>query len=231
MNDAHFVAERSKMIASLSSGRGVVNERVLEAMQEVPRHCFVPETLEQFAYAEGPLAIGSGQTISQPSGVALLTQALELNPGDHVLEVGTGSGYGAAILSKLSAQVHTVERHQRLASAAQRVLRNLRYDNVEVHWADGTQGWSLGRPYDAIVVTAAALQIPHALLDQLGFGARLVMPIGDAFSQVLTRLTRAPNGRLKRDTLGPVRFAPLVQGVVEKQSERSSQSPRPSIAA
>lgn len=202
------------MVAGAVAARGIDDLRVLEAMAQVPRHLFVPHALESFAYADGPLSIGDGQTISQAATVAVMCQALKLSKSDRVLEIGAGSGYSAAVLSLLANQVHTVERHQRLAMAATYRLSELEYSNADVHWADGREGWAKAGPYDAIVVSAGSSEIPQALIAQLAKGGRLVMPVGDRFSQTLIRLTHTSRG-LRRESLSSVRFAPLVSGVTE----------------
>ncbi len=229
MNDSHFAVERRLMVAGTLAGRGVSDLRVLEAMSAVPRHVFVPETLVEFAYADGPLSIGNGQTISQPYVVALMCQALELRPTDRILEVGTGSGYAAAVLSMLGAQVHTVERHERLAMTAQHNLRALGYGTVHVHLADGTLGLPLEGPFNAIAVAAAGARVPDALLRQLTIGGRLVMPVGDQYAQTLMRLTRTPSG-FTRERLIEVRFVPLVAGMGEVMTP-DARPQQPSFAA
>ncbi len=189
--------------------RGIDDERVLAAMAEVPRERFVPVDLVEHAHDDRALPIGGGQTISQPYIVALTVEALELGPGDRVLEIGTGSGYAAAVLSRVANRVWTVERLPELAREAARRLAELGYDNVEVVCADGTLGWPPAAPYDAIAVAAAGPRVPTALVEQLAEGGRLVMPLEDGFGQELVRLTRRGDG-LEREDLGPVRFVPLV---------------------
>ncbi len=211
MNDSQCALERRMMVAATLVGRGIADQRVLQAMSTVPRHVFVPEALEKFAYHDGPLSIGEGQTISQPYVVALMCEALRVKPSDRILEVGAGSGYAAAILSLLGAEVHAVERHQQLAMSARGTLEAGGYDNVHVHWSDGQEGWESGAPYDAILVSAAADRVPPQVLSQLALGGRLVMPVGDHFSQQLLRITRAPHG-LERESLISVRFVPLLSG-------------------
>lgn len=178
-------------------------------MAEVPRERFVPDHLVDMAHEDRALPIGSGQTISQPYIVALTAEALALAPTDRVLEIGTGSGYAAAVLSRLAGSVVTVERLPELAAAAARRLAALGYDNVEVVCADGTRGWEPGAPYDAVAVAAAGPRVPRALLDQLADGGRLVMPLEERFGQQLVRLVRR-GGSIEREDLGPVRFVPLV---------------------
>src|SRR4030095_4459227 len=169
--------ERRRMIEQFIA-RGVRDERVLAAMRTVPREAFIAAELAEFAYEDAPLPIEAGQTISQPYIVAEMTAALELEPHHRVLEIGTGSGYAAAVLSRVAAEVYTVERHEALARAAERRLQTLGYTNVHVRHADGTLGWADHAPYDAIVVAAGGPDIPGPLLEQLAVGGRLVIPIG-----------------------------------------------------
>lgn len=191
--------------------RGISDPRVLEAMAAVPREAFVGPGQARRAYADGPLPIGEGQTISQPYVVAWMAEAAELAPGDRVLEVGTGSGYAAAVLGRLAETVHTVERHAALAEDAARRLRELGCDNVNVRHGDGSEGWSEHAPYDAIVVAAASPHVPGALREQLHAGGRLVIPVGGRWSiQRLIRERRAESGEFTREELGAVRFVPLV---------------------
>lgn len=202
---------REQMVQTQVASRGVHDAAVLEAMREVPREAFLPPELGEFAYRDSPLPIECGQTISQPYIVALMTAALRLEPGDRVLEIGTGSGYAAAILSRVAKEVVTVERHDELAQVARERLRRLGYDNVAVQHADGTLGWSAAAPYDAIVVAAGGPTVPEALLDQLAVGGRLVIPVGeDRALQTLVRVTRHADGTLAREDLGDVRFVPLI---------------------
>ncbi len=209
MNDLTLDEKRQEMVDRSIARRGVTDSRVLKAMAEVPRHLFVPKELREFAYDDTPLAIGEGQTISQPYVVALMVEALRLSPTDRVLEIGAGSGYAAAVLARLAASVQTVERHESLATAARERLARLGIPNVTVHCADGTRGWAPGAPYDAIVAAAGAPVIPEPLLDQLADGGRLVIPVGDPTSQTLIRITRA-GSTYAREELGGVRFVPLV---------------------
>ena len=190
--------------------RGIDDPAVLRAMGTVPREAFVPPRLAAEAYADHPLPIGEGQTISQPYIVAAMAQAARVAPGDTVLEIGTGSGYGAAVLHELGADVVTVERHADLAHAAEAALAATGHTAVRVVVGDGTLGHEADAPFDAIVVTAAAPRPPEALLDQLADGGRLVIPLGARHgSQELTRLTRTGD-TYRRDDLGGVRFVPLV---------------------
>lgn len=190
--------------------RRVRDERVLQAMAEVDRRAFVPDYLADQAYDDAPLPIGAGQSISQPLMVALMTEALALQGTERVLEVGTGSGYQAAILARLAAHVVTVERIPALAARARARLRALGIGNVEVHVAGDQLGWPAGAPYDAIIVTAAAPQVPQALLDQLVLGGRLVIPTGPLDHQDLLVVTKQADGTIRRQSLGGCRFVPLI---------------------
>ena len=217
-------SQRETMVASQVEARGVRDAGVLAAMREVPREVFVPDELAEFAYRDSPLPIECGQTISQPYIVALMAAALQLTPGDRVLEIGTGSGYAAAVLSRIAKRVETVERHDELSQISAARLARLGYDNVAVHHADGTLGWPDGAPYDAIVVAAGGPTVPEALLDQLAVGGRLVIPVGeDRDLQTLVRVTRHADGRLEREDLGDVRFVPLI-GVQGWRSEEDAEA-------
>ena len=191
--------------------RGISDPRVIEAMASVPRERFVAPELRSEAYADGPLPIGEGQTISQPYVVAFMAEAAELGRGDSVLEIGTGSGYAAAVLSRVAATVHTVERHAALAGTARERLRELGYANVRVRHGDGTLGWREHAPYDAIVVSAGGRRVPAPLREQLAEEGRLVMPVGWGWrGQSLVRERRTRSGTFKREKLGRVRFVPLI---------------------
>lgn len=181
-----YETELNEMISRQLAGRGIADRRVLEAFRFVPRHEFVPARLSGEAYADYPLPIGEGQTISQPYMVALMTQLLRLKGNERVLEVGTGSGYQTAILAVLSSEVYSIERLEPLAQKAKNTLDRLGYKNIKIKAGDGTLGWEEHAPYDGIIVTAAAPDIPHSLVKQLKDSARMVIPIGGAFSQVLT---------------------------------------------
>ncbi len=182
--DEHTLA-RKRMVEEQIIARGIHEPRVLAAMGSVPRHFFVPPDDLAWAYADGPLPIGHGQTISQPYIVALMTELLEVEPSDRVLEVGTGSGYQAAVLGELAAEVHTVEVIPELALQAQKNLAGLGYTHVHVHTGDGSAGWPEAAPYNGILVAAAAPQVPQALLDQLAEGGQLVIPVGSRSVQQL----------------------------------------------
>ncbi len=189
--------------------RGIRDQRVLQAMREVPRHLFVPPHLRDAAYQDTPLPIGEGQTISQPYIVALMTEALELNGEEKVLEIGTGSGYQAAILSLLAKEVYTIERIASLARRAEETLSRLGYENVWVKVGNGTLGWPEHAPYDAIMVTAAAPEVPAPLKEQLADGGRLIAPVGSHWSQMLVRVKRSGDRFISRN-LTSVVFVPLV---------------------
>jgi len=199
------------MVRRQIARRGVADPRVLDAMAVVPRECFVAPAFARWAYADAPLPIARGQTVSQPYVVAWMAEALELSAGDRVLEVGTGCGYTAAVLACLAGEVFTVERHASLAADARERLSELSYRNVSVRHGDGTEGWSEHAPYDAIVVSAGGPRVPQALRDQLKVGGRLVIPVGGRHVwQRLLRERRGVNGDMRQEVLGKVRFVPLV---------------------
>lgn len=211
--DRSWDARRRLMVASDIAGRGIVDERVLRAMAVVPRERFAIDEEIQNSLQDRPLSIGHGQTMSQPYVTALMSEAAQIVETDRVLEVGTGSGYGAAVLATLAAEVWTVERIGGLAISAVGRLHDLGYDNVTCVHADGTKGLAEAAPFDVIVVPAGCKRAPRPLLDQLADGGRLIMPIGPhAFDQVLTRVT-AEDGDLIEESLAPVRFVPLVSGL------------------
>lgn len=185
MPDENYKTLREQMVKLQIKKRGVSEERVLKAMREIPRHLFVPEKQRLYAYEDCPLPIGEGQTISQPYMVALMTEALQLEGDEKVLEIGTGSGYQAAVLSKLSKEVYTIEKIKTLALKAEKLFKQLEYNNIKVEVRDGTTGWMDYSPYDAIMVTAGAPQIPEPLIEQLSDNGRIVIPVGGAFSQDL----------------------------------------------
>lgn len=207
--DVDFAALRAEMVERQIRARGLRHPRVLEAMLEVPRHLFVPEEYRQAAYEDRPLPIGEGQTISQPYMVAAMTAALDPGCDDRVLEVGTGSGYQAAVLARLVREVITIERHACLAARAERVLRDLGVTNVRVLVGDGSLGHPEGQPYDGILVTAAAPAVPETLRAQLAIGGRLVIPVGTPSFQELVLETRRPTGYTREVREGCV-FVPLI---------------------
>ncbi len=204
-----FTQLRSEMVAKQLERRGLSDPRVLDAMGQTPRELFIPAELRSQAYDDCALPIDCGQTISQPFTVAFMLEALELNGSENVLEIGTGSGYNAALLSHLVRQVHTVERCEPLASEAAARLQALGRNNVQVHCGDGTLGLPQDAPFDAIIVTAGARHLPLAYEQQLAEGGRIIIPIGPRGQQIMTRFKKV-QGRLQRDTLGPFAFVPLI---------------------
>jgi protein-L-isoaspartate(D-aspartate) O-methyltransferase len=224
--------EREAMVERQLANRGVSDDRVLRAMREVPREAFLPPELGEFAYEDSALPIGEGQTISQPYIVALMIEALDVRPEHRVLDVGTGSGYAAAVLSRIADRVYTIERHRTLAEQAERTFRALGYDNIQVRVGDGSLGWPEAAPFDAIAVAAASPTVPRALLNQLAPGGRLVIPTGSTVRfQRLLRVTRTRRG-FEEDDLGEVRFVPLIgaggfpEPEVEERARRWSTTPR-----
>jgi protein-L-isoaspartate(D-aspartate) O-methyltransferase len=198
---------RRGMVRQQIEARGVRDPRVLEAMRKVPRHLFVPPAMQAHAYADTPLPIGHGQTISQPYIVAFMSEAMQLKGGERVLEIGTGSGYQAAVLAELAREVYSVEIVEPLAREAEACLKYLGYTNIKLRVGDGYRGWPEAAPFDAIMVTAAPDHIPPALLEQLAEGGRLILPVG-SFFQELVRIRRTKDGT-KRESLLPVRFVPM----------------------
>ena len=198
---------RAEMVATQLAHRDVTDPAVLRVMRKVPRHLFVPQSWRELAYADQPLPIGEDQTISQPYIVAYMTQSLELKPGDRVLEIGTGSGYQAAVLAELIKEVYTIEIVQVLAERSRALLSELGYQNIRVRAGDGYLGWPEAAPFAAIVVTAAPDHVPEPLVEQLAIGGRMVLPVGDEFQQ-LVRLNKTSTG-VRSDTLLPVRFVPM----------------------
>jgi len=204
----NFRTERNTMVENQIEARGIKDDYVLKAMHKVPRHIFVPETMRKYAYNDEPLPIGKGQTISQPYIVAYMTEVLELNGKDKVLEIGTGSGYQTAVLAEIAQEVYTVEIVAELSQKAQNLLDEEGYDNIYFHIGDGTYGWQKHAPYDAIMVTAAPPRIPEKLQEQLKINGRMIVPVGDTF-QELVLIVRGKS-KFKKKKLLPVRFVPLV---------------------
>lgn len=203
------------MIQNDIKGRGVKDKKVIDTMARVPRHLFVEERLRERAYADYPLPIGDGQTISQPYVVALMTEALRLRPGDRVLEIGTGSGYQAAVLAEIVKDVYTIEIRKSLADMAEKRFREFGYKNVRVKYADGYFGWEEYAPFDAIIITASANHIPPPLIRQIKEGGRLIIPLGNTvYYQMLTLLTKK-KGDLDVEQMGSVAFVPMI-GEAEK---------------
>jgi protein-L-isoaspartate(D-aspartate) O-methyltransferase len=204
-----FPKARLKMVEEQIISRGISDSRVIAAMKKVPRHLFVEEALQSQGYSDHPLPIGEKQTISQPYMVALMTEALQLTGKEKVLEIGAGSGYQTAILAELGKKVFSIERIRSLAIRARKLLYELEYFNIEIKIFDGTYGWVEEGPFDAIIVTAGAPDIPQPLIDQLTIGGRLVIPVGDAFVQDLIRVIKTAEG-VKKEDLGGCRFVKLI---------------------
>ncbi len=204
-----FADQRKRMVRTQIHSRGITDPDVLKAMEMVPRHKFVPVAYQNQAYGDFPLPIGSGQTISQPYIVALMTDVLKLKKTDRVLEVGTGSGYQAAVLACLCDSVFTIEIFELLGKNAEKVLKASGFDNVFVKIGDGYKGWSAKAPFDAIIVTCAPTHIPVPLKDQLKEGGTMVIPVGEMYTQELVLLTKK-NNKLVREDLIPVRFVPMI---------------------
>jgi protein-L-isoaspartate(D-aspartate) O-methyltransferase len=202
--------ERERMVRDQILSRGVRDERVLRAMTDVPRHCFVPASLKAAAYADDPLPIGEGQTISQPFIVAAMTEALRIRPADRVLEIGTGSGYQTAVLAEIAASVYTVEILPVLAEKARLTLGLLGYSGIRYRTGDGNGGWASEAPFDAICVTAAPERIPDALVDQLSEGGRMILPVGQSHQELVILEKR--EGSVLRETLMSVRFVRMTGG-------------------
>jgi protein-L-isoaspartate(D-aspartate) O-methyltransferase len=205
-----FEKARERMVTAQIARRGVRDARVLDAMAHVPREAFVGAGTEELAYEDSPLPIGEGQTISQPYIVAMMAEAAELEPTDRVLEVGAGSGYAAAIFSRLSGQVFAIERHASLTDAARARCRALGYDNIALKTGDGSTGWPEQAPFDAILVAAGVPKPPDTLKQQLKIGGRLIVPVGEADEQRLLRIRRTGEEGFQEDDLGGVRFVPLI---------------------
>jgi len=210
LDDSSYDAARETMVREQIAARGIRDPRVIESMRRVPRHLFVPPADRERAYIDAPVPIGEGQTISQPYIVALMTELVRPQSGDRVLEIGTGSGYQAAVLSGLVRHVYTIELEETLARRAEGVLREQKYDNVTVRVGDGYAGWPEHAPFDIIVVTAAPEQVPQPLIDQLKPGGRLVVPVGPRFTvQQLQLIEKNASGEIHTKNVSPVMFVPL----------------------
>lgn len=204
-----FKEKREKMVRSQIESRGIKDQRVLEAMKKVPRHQFVPQNSREFAYHDEPLPIGEGQTISQPYIIAYMTEVLKLKEKDEVLEIGTGSGYQAAVLAEIVSKVYSIEAIQSLSRKAQQTLKDLGYTNIYLKVGDGTWGWKEQAPFDAILVTAAPSSIPQPLQDQMKEGGRMVLPVGETYQDLYLLVKK--KGEFEKKKLLPVRFVPLIQ--------------------
>jgi len=202
---------RERMVEEQIERRGVTDERLLNAMLRVKRHLFVPKRLQSLAYDDRPLPIGEGQTISQPYIVALMTELLALEGSEKVLEIGTGSGYQAAILGELTEEVYTIEILKPLADRSKNLLADLGYENVFVKYGDGFLGWPEYAPFDAIMVTCAPEEIPQALIEQLAEGGRMVIPIGEEWQMQELKLVEKKNGKISIRDIAPVRFVPMLR--------------------
>jgi len=213
--EAHFAIEREKLVQRALVGRGIKDAALLEAFRTVPRHCFVPEEQQRFAYDDRPLFIGHEQTISQPYVVAVMIREAAVEKGDRVLEVGTGSGYGAAILSALGCEVYSIEIVKPLCRRAAATLKALGHDRVEVRCGDGYAGWPGKAPFDAIVITAQAPRVPEPLLDQLEPGGRMVLPLGGDDFQDLIVVEKNSSGEFATRTIFPVTFVPMTGRIRE----------------
>ena len=206
-----FAAERHRMVDEQLVYRNIMSEAVLDAMRNVPRHLFLPENMQNYAYEDTPMPIGWGQTISQPYIVAYMTEQLDIVPGMKILEIGTGSGYQAAVLTYLGCQVYTIELVGQLAEGAKRVIETLGYNSVKVRQGNGYSGWPEEAPFDAVIVTAAPESIPETLTDQLKTGGKMVIPVGGIYSVQSLLLITKMEGRLTTEDLLPVRFVPMVE--------------------
>ncbi len=204
-----FEYQRKMMVKKQIAWRGINNKKILNAMRKVPRHKFVPEFYQEYAYEDTPLPIEEGQTISQPYIVAFMTDALDLNPEDKVLEIGTGSGYQAAILAEICDTVYTIEIFKSLGEKAETVLKELDYKNIFIKIGDGYNGWKKHSPFDAIIVTCAPTNIPKPLEEQLSEGGRMIIPVGEESVQKLV-LIKKKNGKLYQHAVLPVRFVPMI---------------------
>ena len=212
---AEFATHRQRMVEQQLKPRGIKDERVLAAMGKVPREEFVPADVRRSAYEDGPLPIGYDQTISQPYVVAFMTEQLRPKRSDRVLEIGSGSGYQAAILGELVAEIYTIEIVEPLAKSAEATLQRFGYNNVHIKVGDGYKGWPEEAPFDAIIVTCAPEKVPQPLVDQLKDGGRMVVPVGERFAQQLYLLEKK-NGQLKESVTLPVRFVPMLREAQKK---------------
>ena len=210
-----YAVEREQMVAQQIESRGISDELVLKAMRKTPRHEFVPEDTKRYAYMDNPQPIGEKQTISQPYIVALMTELLELKGGEKVLEIGTGSGYQAAVLAEIVGEVYTIEIIESLAKSAEEKLQRMGYENITVKWGDGYQGWAEHAPFDHVIVTAAPDHIPQPLVDQLKIGGTMVIPVGDYF-QELKLLTKTEGG-VEEKSIIPVKFVPMTGEAQQKE--------------
>ncbi len=199
---------RERMVSEQLEKRGIQSKKVLDAMRKVERHRFVPQHSVNYAYGDFPLSIGEGQTISQPYIVAFMTEILSLKPTDRVLEIGTGSGYQAAILAEICNEVYTIEIIEKLGLRADSLLNKLNYNNIFVRIGDGYQGWPEAEPFDAIIVTCSPRKVPQPLQDQLKEGGRMIIPVGESYTQELVLITKE-NGKLKQQSRLPVLFVPM----------------------
>lgn len=214
-----YLTLRNNMVETQIKDRGIKDQRVLNALLKVERHLFVPEKYRHLAYADTPLPIGYGQTISQPYIVALMTELLQLKGNEKVLEIGTGSGYQSAILAELASKVWTIEIIKELATKAEETLKKLGYKNIQVKCGDGYLGWKEYAPFDRIIVTCAPPYVPEPLIEQLAEGGKMVIPVGETY-QVL-KLFEKVNGKLIEKTIVPVRFVPMTGEHIKKNSKRS----------
>lgn len=210
MEEANYKKLREEMVFEQILKRGIYDKEILEAFKTVPRHLFVPPQQRKLSYSDCPLLIGSGQTISQPYIVALMTKSLGIKPGMSVLEVGTGSGYQTAILAFLGAKVYSIERIAFLAKEARRVLDSLGYREVQTEVGDGTLGWKEYAPYDRIIVTAASTRLPDALMEQVKISGKIIIPLGDKFHQDLTVISKINENKVKKENICGCVFVPLI---------------------
>ena len=216
--DARYAEARKSMVEDDLRGRDITDAKVLEIMGRIPRHRFVPDKMQQVAYADMPLPIGHGQTISQPYIVALMTQAAQPRPMSRALDIGTGSGYQAAVLAEVCKDVYSIEILKPLAESAQKRLADMGYKNITVRTGDGYRGWAKKAPFDVIIVAAAPDHVPQPLVDQLAPGGRLVIPVGQFFQELLV-VEKQKDGQIRRQSIAPVRFVPM-RGEAEKSRDK-----------